>query len=66
MCHVSILPLEWDFIPLRRYWRKQVESQSLIPWSLARDYFRKPAFQIDATQEPPVIGPYEDSHAHNP
>ena len=65
MCHVSVLPDEWSTRrspPLRHYWHVQVQEESLIPLSLARDYFRKPAFQIDLTQTPPVIGPYEASH----
>jgi hypothetical protein len=59
---VAVLPLEWstpDVPPLRYFWRKHVVSDSLIPWNLARDYFRQPQVQIDTTQEPPVIGPYE-------
>lgn len=45
--NVSVLPLEWDKYPLRVFWRKQVTSDSLIPWTLAREYFRKPAAWID-------------------
>ena len=65
MTFVAILPSEWeiDFAPpLRVFWRRQVNSDSLIPWHLARDYFRKPVCSLDCTQDPPVLGPYEASH----
>ncbi len=68
MCHVSVLPDQWGTdevpIPLRAFWRKHVVSDSLIPWSLARDYFRPPQVQIDLTQTPPVIGPYRKEPSH--
>ena len=53
MTFVAILPSEWeiDFAPpLRVFWRRQVNSDSLIPWPLARDWFRKPKRNPDCAQ----------------
>ncbi len=39
---VNIIPLCFAYGELRAAWRSAVRRDNLIPWAIARDYFRKP------------------------
>ena len=57
--NVQIVPYSWEFQEHLVIWRKSVSRGSLIPWSLARDYFVKTKVSLDETASPPILGPAE-------
>jgi hypothetical protein len=53
---VSVLPAEFDFREHLYLWKKYKARDQLIPWEIARDYFRKPEVYVNAMANPPIIG----------
>lgn len=58
---VSVCPLRFGSVPLILHdcWHHYRKREQLIDWDLAKAWFVKPAFAIDLTKQPPVIGPIE-------